>query len=697
MYAYNEDARIFITTDSEQLLAERVRTLYKLGLTGVLMTLGIAIVLVAMVAAHDYDLQLWFWLLGLASLMLLRAADLLSYRRELDWGNEIDSKYWLGRFATGTVATALAWNLFLLLFFPSLDIFSRAAVAVVYALMASASLLTLSASRWLGFIYIAAMLLPASLSLMFDQGPASLPIGLLGLLCFFLLIPIMMSSHRSAVHALMLARQNRELMQKAEQRQIETMALNDDLSLARSHLMEANANLEDKVRERTYELERLADEDPLTGLANRTCFVKNVHQAIQARSVALGENSVEKSLFAIYFVDLDRFKEINDGLGHPAGDLVLRTIAQRIQQACGDAVVCGRWGGDEFVLLQQGVANEDDLQVLGNRLLAKIGEPIDALRATVTVGASIGVAMYPAHGDNPDDLIEHADIAVYQAKRMGRSMARLYQPEWGQEARRRLDLVQSLRKAIEHGQLTLHFQPIVNTLKGTIFGFEALCRWESSEHGSISPGIFIPIAEESGLMPQLGSWVLRKACELTQRDWPNPKGPIIAVNVSVAQLLEDNFMDEVREILHTTGLQPQRLELELTESLFAERTEHVQMILKELRGMGVSVSIDDFGTGYSSMSYLRKFPVDLLKVDRSFVKDDSVDGDAILLSIIQLAHNLDLEVIVEGVETQKELQRVMSMGAHHVQGFFFAKPMPSEQACVWTVPQLTVFQRAANG
>ena len=678
---------------AQQLLLERVRTLYKHGPTGAYFTLAAATVLVAMVATRSPEVHLWYWLIAMGSVLLLRGADMLRYRRALE-DNEGDPQLWLGRFTAGVLATTLVWDSFIWLFFPQLDVFGRSAVAVVFAVMATGSINMLAANQWLGSAYSILMLLPPSLVLLFDSGSASLLLGTLGLTWSALLIVLVHNAHRDITHSLQLSRQNRELTLKAQQRQLETMELNAELSLARSHLMDANASLEEKVRERTAELEheiaerlsyqreleRMANEDPLTGLANRTAFFNRVRDAIEQKRM--------RNAFAVFFVDLDRFKEINDGLGHPAGDSVLKTIADRLKSLCGHHVVCGRWGGDEFVILQLGIERRRDIDILGDLILQRVAEPIDLYRATVTVGASIGISLFPEHGEHPDELIEHADIAVYQAKHAGRSIARLYQPEWGQEARMRLELVQALRRAIDNNGLSLAFQPIVSVPDMRVVGMEALCRWNDPERGAVPPGVFIPIAEESGMMPQLGRWVLRHACETTQRLCPDADGPLIAINVSVAQLLGDNFVDEVRRVLADTGLSPRRLELELTESLFADKLANVEARLQELRVMGIRISIDDFGTGYSSMSYLRRFPLDILKIDRSFVKDLASGGEPIVSTIIRLAHSLNLEVIVEGIETVEELQHVMALGAYLMQGFLLSKPMSPEEAYGWVVPQL---------
>jgi EAL domain-containing protein (putative c-di-GMP-specific phosphodiesterase class I) len=293
-------------------------------------------------------------------------------------------------------------------------------------------------------------------------------------------------------------------------------------------------------------------------------------------------------------------------------------------------------------------------------------------------------------------LIEHADIAVCKGKLSARGAVCFYQTGWGLEARQRLELIQALRGAIETDALTLNFQPVVEVAHRRLYGVEALARWHSPQHGFVSPSVFIPMAEEIGLMPRLGARVLSQACSTAQQLFPQRDGPIIAVNTSVAQLMGGEFVSDVSRILERTGLAPQRLELEVTESLFAGDIHEVKATLVQLRNQGIRISIDDFGTGYSSFGYLRSLPLDTLKIDRSFVKDLAQGGSAIFSTLIGLANSLGLEVIVEGVETERELDSVVALGARQVQGYYFAKPMPAAELSQWRPPNRPIIDLATG-
>ncbi|MDF1763512.1 MAG: EAL domain-containing protein, partial [Oleibacter sp.] len=379
------------------------------------------------------------------------------------------------------------------------------------------------------------------------------------------------------------------LIQKlAEYRATRMEQLNVDLTSARHRLTEVNQSLEAQIHERTRELKYQADHDMLTGLGNRYRFsvvVKN----------ALASYNREKLGFAVYMLDLNRFKEINDGLGHFAGDHVLRVTSQRISDACGDSRICARWGGDEFVIFQPSITSYEDIHEFSSRLINSIRGPIQLENGPVIVGASIGISVCPEHGTSADELLEHADIAVYRAKYMKDDVS-IYNDNWGKEAAERLRLAQALRLAIEDRTIEVAFQPFISVEDGRIKGFEALARWPQESGKSMSPGIFIPLAEEYGMMPLLGAWVMRRACEMILKYCPD-SDIRVSVNISVMQLRDPDFANEVFAILEDTGLSPERLEVEMTENVFADDVENIRNVIMQLRSQGVKVSIDDFGTG----------------------------------------------------------------------------------------------------
>lgn len=668
------------------LSSEQIRLLYRRAVMGIFLVGTLSFLAVAEPLMRAPRKELWLWFIAMLAVLGLRSLDVIAYQRR-SAGGGLPTWVWTLRFSTGLCATVLVWYVFLWRFLPTLDQPRRLFVLGMLVAQSLGSVLTLGAVRWIALAYLLALLGPVTLIWLHEVDELNLWFAIQTLLQMVTVALLVEHVHRVTMASLHVE----GLKNLAEVREEEAKALNNDLTIARSRLVDANATLEQKVVERTVELERLAGEDALTGLYNRHRFAALVKDAIDV-ATQRGDG------FAIYFVDLDRFKEINDGLGHVAGDLVLKTIARRLRERVGQFMTCGRWGGDEFLLLQQGSASREEVERIGAMLLDVLGQPIDTYRACVTVGASIGVAQYPAHGSSAADLVEHADIAVYKAKQAGRGCLRAYQTEWGAEARHRLDLVQSLRHAIDTDALLLHFQPVVTIPDCRLHGFEALLRWPHPDLGIISPATFIPLAEESGLMPQLGSLALRRACSVIQGLIPDDKGPAIAVNVSVAQILAGDFVEEVRDVIRATGLAPHRLELEVTESLFATNLKHVRSVLEQLRALGVRISIDDFGTGYSSMNYLRSLPLDTLKIDRVFVKDLDSGGEAIFSTLVNLADSLQLAIVVEGVETEPELQRVLELGKHQlrVQGYYFGKPMPVSELQAWMQAPLPHFGLAPS-
>jgi diguanylate cyclase (GGDEF)-like protein len=661
----------------------QIALLYERGVFGVCIAACLPFVIVYESLSRQEQPDLAYWLLGMTSIQTLRAASVLAYQRHGTARGTPNA--WMLCFALGLLATVLAWYVFLWQFFPSLDAQSRTVTVGMLVVLAIGSVLSLTAVRWLSLSFMLLMLAPVFWVWLNLEGAMSMQLLLLACFVVGLLVVMNESTHRVSTKALYVE----HMKGVAEHSEREARQLNRELSEARAHLQEANATLEQKVVERTLELERLANEDALTGLSNRHFFSARVRAAIESCSGS-GDG------FTIHFVDLDNFKELNDGLGHPAGDLILKTVAKRIRNVCGPDTLCARWGGDEFLLLQQGNRNRQVAKDFADTLLSRIAEPLDIAQASVKLRATIGVANYPDHGRSAAELIEHADIAVCKGKLSARGAVCFYQTGWGLEARQRLELIQALRGAIETDALTLNFQPVVEVAHRRLYGVEALARWHSPQHGFVSPSVFIPMAEEIGLMPRLGARVLSQACSTAQQLFPQRDGPIIAVNTSVAQLMGGEFVSDVSRILERTGLAPQRLELEVTESLFAGDIHEVKATLVQLRNQGIRISIDDFGTGYSSFGYLRSLPLDTLKIDRSFVKDLAQGGSAIFSTLIGLANSLGLEVIVEGVETERELDSVVALGARQVQGYYFAKPMPAAELSQWRPPNRPIIDLATG-
>jgi len=409
----------------------------------------------------------------------------------------------------------------------------------------------------------------------------------------------------------------------------------------------------------------------LTGLPNRLLLNDRLNQAT-AHADRKG-NQV-----AVLFLDLDGFKHINDSLGHSAGDKVLQSVAQRLQECLRSPDTVSRQGGDEFVVLLQDLHHSEQAANSAKRMLKSVAEPHSIDGHELHVTASIGISVYPEDGLDAETLIKNADTAMYQAKEAGRQMYRFFTAEMNVQAVERQSIEEDLRCALGRQELSLHYQPIVNLKTGAITGAEALLRWTHPTRGSIPPAQFIPVAEDSGLILPIGAWVLKEAC-LQAKAWLEAGLPAItlSVNVSALQFRSEGFLETLTKILDETGMNPKSLDIEVTESALMGRGKPGGPILDTMRGKGMHVAIDDFGTGYSSLSYLRNLPLDALKIDQSFVRQISgaVGDTSIVSAVIGMGRNLKLKVIAEGVETAEEMAFLMAQECDEAQGYFFSQPV----------------------
>lgn len=421
-----------------------------------------------------------------------------------------------------------------------------------------------------------------------------------------------------------------------------------------------------KIVEREQRITQLAFNDVLTGLPNRTMFHQQLEQLFRA-------SDGNGSLFALHCLDLDQFKAINDTLGHPAGDALLVEAAQRLRNAARGNFV-GRLGGDEFVVLQSVGSDRDAIDRLARDILSAIAQPLTIDGNELVPSTSIGIAIAPDDGDDGGTLLRNADLALYRAKEAGRGTYAFFEESLNQRAQERRQLESDLRLALEREEFELHYQPLFDLEQNRICSFEALLRWNHPKRGLIAPADFVPVAEDTGLIVPIGAWVIREACAQAA-GWP---GQIrVAVNVSPVQFHRGSLHETILRALATTGLAPDRLEIEITESIFLEGSETTLRLLHALRGLGVRVALDDFGTGYSSLSYLQSFPFDKLKIDRSFIHNllTREGASAIVHAITELANALGIETTAEGVEETAQLMELRAHGCSSVQGFLFAEPM----------------------
>ena len=465
----------------------------------------------------------------------------------------------------------------------------------------------------------------------------------------------------------------------------------DEANHASLSLQNANNDLEERVAERTKRLfeanqklqteiaqreesearsQYLAHHDTLTGLGNRLLFKQQLEQALQ--DVAVTGQSL-----AVLFVDLDGFKSVNDTLGHSIGDNLLKSISTGLRDLVGESDRIARLGGDEFAILQLADQQPSKAIALSEQLIKKISAPHRIDGHDVTVGASIGIVVRETNDATPEELLKNADLAMYRAKSDGRGTYRVFNPEMDAAAQARRQLEIDMRAGFARGEFELHYQPLINLQTKLVSGFEALMRWTHPERGKVPPSEFIPVAEEIGLINQLGDWALREACAEATK-WPEDIH--VAVNLSPTQFLKTGLVTSVVNALAATGLDPSRLELEITESVLLEKSDRNISILVQLRQLGVRISMDDFGTGYSSLGYLRHFRFDKIKIDQTFVRDlmKNPDNLAIVKAIASLGISLGIATTAEGVETEEQMRYLDLEGCTEVQGYLYSKPIPAE-------------------
>ncbi|MDO9713384.1 putative bifunctional diguanylate cyclase/phosphodiesterase [Paracraurococcus lichenis] len=444
------------------------------------------------------------------------------------------------------------------------------------------------------------------------------------------------------------------------------------LDALRRGTLEAREVQQKADAERAIAAERigyLAHHDSLTGLPNRVLL----HERLQ-RAIAIARHNGHS--VALLWIDLDRFKAVNDSFGHPAGDALLRELARRLSGAVRDTDTVARLGGDEFIVVQTALERPQDAESLAARLTTLLSEPVDLEHGRqAVVSASIGIAVFPEDGETCETLLANADLAMYRVKGEGRNAFAFFRAEMDHASQDRRALEQELQFALARGQLSLEYQPQVDMVSGRVHGFEALLRWSLPERGAVRPDVFIPVAEASGAIVPIGAWVLEEACREASV-WHEPMR--ISVNVSTAQFQHGDFAGLVSRTLSATGLDPSRLEIEVTESMLSRDPVRMLDTLTCLRAMGVSVAMDDFGTGYSSLATLRAFPFDRLKIDRSFVQDLEVNPEAaaIVHGVLGLAKALSLPVVAEGVETEQQSEFLRTAGCAEAQGYLFGKPRP---------------------
>ncbi|WP_124706477.1 EAL domain-containing protein [Sulfuriferula multivorans] len=437
--------------------------------------------------------------------------------------------------------------------------------------------------------------------------------------------------------------------------------------------------LQDITRRKQDELYYLAHYDQLTKIPNRMLFNDRLTQACR-------EAVRKDTLVGLLFIDVDRFKQINDSMGHRFGDMLLVALAERLQSCARDCDTVGRLGGDEFAILMDTPQDAGSISMLSKRVVDSMREPFQVMGKELYVTVSVGTSIFPSDDAEIDGLFAKADTAMYEAKTKGRNGFQEYIPGLSIYSPDRMSLESDLRAALRNNEFVLHYQPQICLATNQVVGVEALIRWRHPKHGLLSPVHFIPTAEENGLIVEIGRWVLREACRQC-RQWIDAHHATlrVSINISALEFRQADFVEQVRAILNETGIAPSHIELELTESIVMHNVGAVLAILNELKRMGIFLAIDDFGTGFSSLNYLRRFPIDRLKIDQSFVQgiDHIPANESIVRAITSLAHNLSMEVVAEGAESDAELAILMACQCNEAQGYWFAKPMPADDVMPW--------------
>ncbi|RDL45357.1 GGDEF-domain containing protein [Marinomonas piezotolerans] len=579
------------------------------------------------------------WLAVFISILVLRLVDIVYfYRRVRHSSNHFDYGRAFTRFSIGILLTATLWAVYAIALLPYTTVTELAAISIVISAFAGGSANILSGSRRVSLTYSLILTLPYSIALLLSDSVFHNQIGLLAVTFSIIMAISVNKAAKFTSHAIHLKHQNDHLLKHMEQ----------------------------EVSKRTKEIYALSNIDPLTGLYNRKAFVEKLDYRLQTQP---------SNELAILFIDLDSFKTINDSLGHEVGDIVITDAANRISRSSHSQDLICRWGGDEFLIA---IDLNDNSLIRAQHLIDQISEPYHIDGSKLQIGATIGVAYYPAHGNDHERLIQRADMAMYDQKRNEKGKVGLFNESLREQLLREIHLRDHLENAIHRHELFLMYQPIIETNSDKIVAVEALLRWQLDTE-LIPPDEFVSIAEQYGLIKPIGLWVLGEACMAGKRLQALSPELAVCVNVSIQQLLDDHFPNDVSVILKQTGLEANRLMLEITESLFAHDKRRLIDNINRLKASGVQVSIDDFGTGYSSLSSMQEFDVDCVKIDRSFIWSMDKGGLAIVEAVTQIARSFDYYVVAEGVETEAQRRILSELNIKYIQGFLFSKPLSEEE------------------
>ncbi|MFT4994129.1 MAG: diguanylate cyclase (GGDEF)-like protein [Paraglaciecola sp.] len=614
------------------------------------------------------------WWLVLNALLLLRIIDTLEWYFH---GKKIgsDSSAGIRRFSAGVLLTALCWSAYIVFFFEKMDVIEFATTLVIICAMAGGSSTVLIGSGRLAATFSLILLLPVSIYCLNSPENYRQYLGILGIIFGGVISYTALKIADFTNRAPRFKNQNLLLIEQMKQEKSEIARVNKELSETSDKLNQANNNLEQDVQKRNEKIYQLNNLDPLTNLMNRNAFT--------AELAKLTEKSTQnKTPLALLFIDLEGFKKINDTLGHQIGDSVLIEVAARIN-AFADDNKSGRWGGDEF-LVALPYSDQETAIAIASAIITRISQPIHVHDNEVHLGAAVGIVMCPEHNNVAAELIQLADLAMCDQKETGTRNPRVFSVELKRRIESSQKILDGLQHAIERQQLYLCFQPIQCANDKGSWSFEALLRWDF-DGTFVGPDVFIPLAEKSGLIKDIGAWVLNRAC-MDASQWQYGQHAAVSVNVSVIQLMDDGFIRILDNALRSSGLPPERLHLELTESVFVDNEKKIRQQLDAIQARNIHVSIDDFGTGYSSLSQLQTLNVNYVKIDKSFVDNMKHKGEAIIRATLFIARELNCKTIAEGVESKEQALALSAMGVDYLQGYYFAKPMKNDDLIIWQNP-----------
>lgn len=625
--------------EDPQILNDQINLLYRSAIPGIAATVIASAGLAFGFKNQSISDDKLLWWLCLSVLMVLRSFDTFLWLKRSIKGI-VGSKNDLYRYSSGAILTAFFWTFFCLFFYNSLGINELFSALVIVSAMAGGASTILSGHKLVSQTYMLLLLVPFSIQMIIGGNPAHQMLGYLGLAYAFVMFSIAKTAADFTKHSIMLRNEHSSLLK----------------------------NMEQQVEKRTQEVIELSQHDPLTHLLNRRAFITTANQQLSLMK--------QKVSYAIFFIDLDKFKLANDNFGHKVGDEVLCEVAKRIKQACKYNEIICRWGGDEFIILAHQTSHYRFTE-LAITLKRYINLPIVTSQHVINMDCSIGIATYPEHGQSLSDLISLADLSMYSRKGGENSDYVMFSGELKQKIKYDMHLSKGIARAVSEKQLHLVYQPIIESTTGEIATVEALLRWDF-EGELISPEVFIPLAEKNGAIKEIGYWVIEESMRrLTALQKINPTLQI-AINVSVIQFEDANFVNKVYHIVRSHNVAPNNVHIEITESVFSSDKLYLINMVRDLQALGFQISIDDFGTGYSSLSVIQDLDINFVKIDRSFITNLHLNGIDIVKAVMVMSHGLRYRVIAEGVEDLQQANALTALGIHYLQGYLFDKPLEFE-------------------